>query len=114
MITHGDTLNSQSGVPIAAMKAYLLKHSQLFGRPIAWAHMGHWHAEATVATTAGGLLVNGNFVGSNAFSARAMVEGSQPVQLVYGFTRSCGLTWTQKLYLRTREEMKPKLDIRSS
>lgn len=112
LFAHGDAVNTSMGVPIAQLKTYLLKHSQMLGRTVNWAHHGHWHAEATVATSQGGILINGNFVGTNAFSARAMVEGGVPLQMAYGFNRSCGLTWSRKIYLRTREEMKPNPDVR--
>lgn len=110
LLVHGDDIKGFAGLPFYGLQRAISKYQQVLQRPVNYLHIGHFHAEAGISSSLGDCIVNGNWIGANSFS-KQIVEANVPVQLIHGITQKNGVEWTRKAYLRSREDMKPRLTI---
>jgi len=110
LLVHGDDIKGALGLPYYGLQRAMGKHQQVLQMPLNYMHIGHFHAESSISTSVGENLINGNWIGANSFS-KIIVEANTPIQMIHGFTEANGLEWSRKVYLRTREDMRPKVDI---
>ncbi len=110
LLVHGDDIRGWGGLPFYGLQRAVGKYQQVLQKPVNYLHIGHFHAEAAISSSLGDTIVNGNWIGANAFS-KVIVEANVPVQLVHGITAQNGIEWTRKVFLRSREEMKPRIAV---
>lgn len=111
LLVHGDDIKGWGGLPFYGLQRAVAKYGMMLQRPVNYLHCGHHHTEAAMSSGVGECLVNGNWIGASMFSAKILVEANVPAQMVHGFAEGYGLTWSQKIYLKTRDEMRPKVKI---
>lgn len=110
LLVHGDDCPSTGGIPLAGLQKVVNKYQNLLQMPINFAHIGHWHSPASLSTSLGCLEVNGSWIGINSFT-KVILEGTPAVQMVHGYTEADGKVWSRKIYLQSRKDTIPKLDI---
>jgi hypothetical protein len=110
LLVHGDDIKGFAGLPFYGLQRAIAKYNQVLQRPINYLHIGHFHSEAGISSSLGDCIINGNFIGANSFS-KQIIEANVPVQLIHGISQKNGVEWTRKAYLRSREDMKPRLTI---
>ena len=110
LLVHGDDIKGWGGLPFYGLQRAVGKYQQVLQKPVNYLHIGHFHAEAGISSSLGDMIVNGNWIGANAFS-KQIVEANTPVQLVHGISEANGIEWTKKIYLRTRQSMRPKVAV---
>ncbi len=110
LLVHGDDIKGWGGLPFYGLQRAVGKYQQVLQKPVNYLHIGHFHAEAAISSSLGDAIVNGNWIGANAFS-KVIVEANTPVQLIHGITAANGIEWTRKVFLRTREDMRPRIAV---
>ncbi len=110
LLVHGDDIKGWAGLPFYGLQRAVAKYQQVLQKPVNFVHVGHFHAASAISSSLGETIINGNWIGANSFS-KVIVEANTPVQLIHGITEENGITWTRKVYLRTREDMKPRITI---
>jgi len=111
LLNHGDDVRGWGGLPFYGLARMVAKYNQVLRRPVNYTHSGHFHAEASISSAIGDVIINGAWPGGSMFSAKQLIESNVPVQLVHGITEASGIVWTRKVYLKTREESRPRLTI---
>lgn len=111
LLVHGDDVKGWGGLPFYGLARALAKHQQQFQRVIHYMHIGHFHTESAISTSLGHLLVNGNWIGTNEYSKQLM-ETNVPMQMVHAFTEEDGLVWSERVYLTSRKDARPRLKVR--
>lgn len=101
-LSHGDDVKGWGGIPFYGFaRAYtndfmlqaLIKESFQY-----WV-CGDKHVQFSIDMGPGEIIVNGNWVGTSYFSAKALHKGGRPSQTVFGVTEREGVTWRQPVYL---------------
>lgn len=101
-LSHGDDVKGWGGIPFYGFaRAYtndfmlqaLIKESFQY-----WV-CGDKHVQFSIDMGPGEIIVNGNWVGTSYFSAKALHKGGRPSQTVFGVTEREGVTWRQPIYL---------------
>ncbi len=110
LLVHGDDIKGWGGLPFYGIQRAVAKYQQVLQKPVNYLHCGHHHSEAALSSSLGDAIVNGNWIGANSFS-KVIVEANTPVQLIHGVTAENGIEWTRKVFLRTREDMKPRITV---
>lgn len=110
LLVHGDDIKGWAGLPFYGLQRAVAKYQQVLQKPVNFCHVGHFHAASALSTSLGETIINGNWVGANSFS-KVIIEANTPVQLIHGITEQNGVEWTRKVYLRTREDMRPRIAI---
>jgi hypothetical protein len=107
---HGDDVRSQLGVPWYGMEKRQNRITALTsmqgGTRVRYFCCGHFHRPATLAQFDGELLINGSWVGSDAYAFNALGAYTEPTQLVHGISAKHGVTWRLPVHLRSENERK--------
>ena len=110
LLIHGDDIKGWGGLPFYGPQRAVAKYQQVLHRPVNYLHAGHHHSESSLSSSLGDAIINGNWIGANSFS-KVIIEANTPVQLIHGITEENGIEWTRKAYLRTREDMRPRMAV---
>ena len=106
---HGDDVRSQLGVPWYGMERRQNRITALTsmqgGTRVRYFCCGHFHRPATLAQFDGELLINGSWVGSDAFAYNALGSFTEPTQLLHGVSAKHGVTWRLPVHLKTEDEL---------
>jgi hypothetical protein len=107
-IFHGDDIRSALGVPWYGMERRqnrLTALTSLLGaNRVRYVCCGHFHRPASLGQLDGELLINGPWVGTDAFAYNAMGAYTEPTQLLHGVSNKYGVTWRLPVKLKTEEE----------
>ena len=106
LVVHGDQIKS-AATPFYGLEKLSVKYVQLFNVPIHYTHCGHFHRPAQIDMPHGELIMNGSAVGADDFTVNFMQTGNHPKQLLMGFNRKHGKTWSFELKLGSLKEMAP-------
>jgi hypothetical protein len=105
---HGDDIRSQLGVPWYGMERRQNRITALTsmqgGNRVRYFCCGHFHRPATLGQMDGELLINGPWVGTDAFAYNALGAYTEPTQLLHGVNAKHGVTWRLPVQLRTENE----------
>ena len=105
LMSHGNTINSWMQIPFYGLQRDAGKYVQLFNMPIHYIHMGHFHNAAKIDVPYGELILNGTFVGGSELSVIKMKTKSRPKQILFGFNRTRGKTWSYDIQLTPMTKM---------
>lgn len=103
-VSHGDDVHSNSGLPwygmVRRQKGLIALGAAAGAQRCRYFVMGHHHASSTLADVDGELLINGSWVGTDAFAYNAL-SGYRPSQWIHGVNaKHHGLTWHMNCKLR--------------
>jgi hypothetical protein len=105
---HGDDIRSNQGVPWYGMERRQNRITALTSmqgdQRIRYFCCGHFHRPATLAQFDGELLINGPWVGADAYSYNALGSYTEPTQLLHGVSSKYGVTWRLPVKLKTEKE----------
>lgn len=118
-LQHGDDVRSSQGVPWYGMERRQNRitalNSMQGGNRIRYYCCGHFHRPATLAQLDGEMLMNGSWVGTDAFAFNALGAFTEPTQLLHGVNSKYGVSWRLPVKLRSdNEQLGPqryKIDI---
>lgn len=111
-VSHGDDCRSNGGIPwygLVRRQKGLIALNNAFGGngvPIRYVVCGHHHTMSSLSDVNGELLVNGAWVGTDAFSYNAFSGYREPCQLIHGMNPQHGLTWRLGVKLKRLDEHK--------
>jgi len=107
-VSHGDDVRSNSGLPwygmVRRQKGLIALNSFQGGPRIRYYCVGHHHTSSTLSDVDGELLVNGAWVGTDAFSYNALAGYREPCQWLHGVGPKYGITWRLGVKLRAEKE----------
>jgi len=107
-ISHGDDVRSNLGIPWYAMtrrqKGLIALGSAAGAQRCRYFVVGHHHAASTLSDVDGELLVNGSWVGTDAFSYNALSGYREPAQWIHGVNPKHGISWRMNVKLRHENE----------
>ncbi len=105
---HGDDIRSNLGVPWYGMERRQNRITALSSmqgdQRIRYFCCGHFHRPATLAQFDGELLINGPWVGTDAFAFNALGAYTEPTQLIHGVNKKYGVTWRLPVKLKSEKE----------
>jgi hypothetical protein len=108
-ISHGDDIKGNQGIPWYSMvrrqKGLIALGAMTDKRPRYFV-AGHHHTLSTLSDIDGELLVNGSWVGTDAFSYNALAGYREPAQLLHGVNAKYGVTWRLHTKLKSDQEKK--------
>jgi hypothetical protein len=113
LLLHGDQGMSSlwSKRPtINGLEKGIVRYNQMLQQQIHFVHCGHFHQDWQLSFNQSQMLINGSFVGTSTFSARHMVSGSAPIQIMHIFEPKYGLINTTRIHLHAdniRQRIKP-------
>jgi hypothetical protein len=87
------------------------RYAQYYNRPVNFLLTGHWHTLTTEFGSHGATIINGSFVGGNAFSKDVMQSANAPMQVLLGFSPRTGLELVKPIYLD--EHYQPRVEADS-
>jgi hypothetical protein len=107
-IQHGDDIRSAGGVPWYGMERRQNRITALTSMQgsnrVRYFCCGHFHRPATIAQLDGELLINGPWVGTDAYAFNALGAYTEPTQLIHGVNSKRGVTWRLPVQLRSEKE----------
>ena len=110
-MSHGDDVRSNRGIPwygmVRRQKGLIALGAAAGGTavPILRAS-GHHHTASTLSDIDGELLVNGSWVGTDAFAYNALAGYREPSQWLHGVNPKYGISWRMNCKLRNENEKK--------
>ncbi len=108
-ISHGDDVRSSLGIPwygAARRQKGLIALGAMAGHRPRYFVMGHHHTMASLSDIDGEMLVNGAWIGTDAFSYNALAGFREPCQLLHGVSAKYGVSWRLPVKLRFDGEQK--------
>ncbi len=109
-IFHGDDIRSNLGCPWYGLQKRVQKILALNGiqggTRIRYNCCGHFHTPASIGSMDGELLINGPWVGADAYGYNAIEGFTEPSQLLHGVNSKRGITWRLPVQLRSKNEHK--------
>lgn len=99
-MTHGDQIKSWAGIPFYGAQRHASRTVVLFKQDIYKEILGHHHEPAQFGMT----IMNGNWVGTNEFSAHQLATGGLPSQKVFAVREHYGVTWSTDILLVDPDE----------
>lgn len=109
-VSHGDDIKSNGGVPfygfLRRQKGLIALNSLQYDTPIRYFVCGHHHVSASLADIKGELLVNGAWVGTDAYSYNSFSGYREPSQWLHGVNPVHGITWRLNVKLKHDREQK--------
>ena len=66
--------------------------------------VGHHHTASSLSDVDGELLVNGAWLGTDAFAYNSLAVYKEPTQLLHGVNQKHGVTWRLHVKLRYENE----------
>jgi hypothetical protein len=112
-VSHGDDVRSQLSIPwygmVRRQKGLIALGAAQGGSRVRYFCVGHHHAASTLSDVDGELLVNGSWVGTDAFAYNALSGYREPAQWFHGVNPRHGITWRMNVKLRhAREKEGPR------
>lgn len=107
-ISHGDDITAVTN-PINAAKKRSEKLNNVFsmiGHTINYKVMGHFHSMYEAADPTGATIINGTWLATNEY-AFGKGLANEPVQLVHCVDYNDGITYSQRIKVRTEDEKAP-------
>jgi len=108
-ISHGDDVKGNLGIPwygAVRRQKGLIALGAMTGRRPRYFVMGHHHTLATLSDIDGEMLVNGSWVGTDAFAYNALAGYREPSQLFHGVNPKYGVSWRLHVKLKAENERK--------
>lgn len=108
-VSHGDDCRGHQGIPFYSMlrrHGNLMKLGQMQNTrtPVRYSVMGHHHVAASLQDMNGACLVNGAWVGTNAYAYNSFSGYREPSQLIHGVNERHGVTWKMDVQLRGQDD----------
>jgi hypothetical protein len=106
-VQHGDDIKSAGGVPWYGLERHtlrLLASNRFEEIPIDHYVCGHFHQPATVGPVGRRQIINGPWLGTDAYSYNTFGGYTEPEQLIHGVNEKRGMTWRLPIWLRTEGE----------
>jgi transcriptional regulator with XRE-family HTH domain len=107
-IFHGDDVRSQLGIPWYGLerrqRRIMAMNKLQGGPPVRYYCCGHFHRAGCTTELDGELMMNGTWVGTDAYAYNAFSGFSEPTQMIHGVSPSRGVTWRLPVKLRTEHE----------
>lgn len=108
--SHGDDVKGNGGVPFYGMirrqKGLSALHSMSGQQRTRYFCMGHHHVLSGLSDLDGEMLVNGAWVGTDAYATNAFSGYREPAQLLHGVNPKYGVTWRMNVKLRHEDEQR--------
>lgn len=107
-LTHGDDVPGWSGVPfyglVRRQRALMALAPVMGGTAPQYIAMGHHHIAGSLSDVNGELILNGAWVGTDAYAFNTFAGYRKPKQLLFGVNREHGVTWKTDINLRHESE----------
>jgi hypothetical protein len=112
-ISHGDDVRSNGGVPwygmVRRQKGLIALGAAAGAARCRYFVVGHHHTASTLSDVDGELLVNGSWVGTDAFAYNSLSGYRAPTQWIHGVNPKHGISWRMNVKLRhEREKQGPR------
>lgn len=113
-VSHGDDIKGSSGIPFYNLTRRQKALSGLLGcsrmpdngdLKIRYSAIGHHHVIGSLADLDGEALLNGAWVGTNAYSVNSFTGYREPSQLIHGVNPKHGVTWRMHVHLRSDDDV---------
>lgn len=98
LLTHGDEVRGQMGIPFYGIRTGWMKHTQEVG-PFRYWHFGHIHQTSLVTYGDGAALSNGDAVGANNMTGKLRNPTSTPQQTLAFYSDDRGLDELSYIHL---------------
>jgi hypothetical protein len=109
-VSHGDDVRSNLGIPWYAMtrrqKGLIALGAAAGAQRCRYFVVGHHHAASVLSDVDGELLVNGSWVGTDAFAYNSLSGYREPAQWLHGVNPKHGISWRMNVKLRHENEKK--------
>lgn len=103
-LTHGDDVRGWNGVPFYGLvrrQRNLMALAPVQTGPVPrYIMMGHHHVSAHLSDVNGELIVNGAWVGTDAYAFNSFAGYREPKQLLHGVNHEYGITWKVDINLK--------------
>lgn len=107
-ISHGDDVRGWNGIPFYGMvrkqKGLIALGAAQGGPRIRYFVMGHHHVTSSLSDIDGELLVNGAWVGTDAYAYNTFAGYREPAQWLHGVNPNHGITWRLNVKLKHPSE----------
>ena len=107
-ISHGDDCRSSLGIPwygmVRRQKGLIALGAAAGAQRCRYFCCGHHHAASVLSDVDGELLVNGSWLGTDAFAYNALSGYREPSQWLHGVNPKHGITWRMNVQLRSAKE----------
>jgi len=107
-VSHGDDCRSSLGIPwygmVRRQKGLIALGAAAGAKRCRYFCCGHHHAASTLSDVDGELLVNGSWLGTDAFAYNSLSGYREPAQWFHGVNPKHGLTWRLNVKLRHENE----------
>jgi len=112
-VSHGDDVRSNLGIPwygmVRRQKGLIALGAAAGAQRCRYFCCGHHHAASILSDVDGELLVNGSWVGTDAFAYNSLSGYREPSQWIHGVNAKHGITWRMNVKLRhEREKQGPR------
>ena len=106
--SHGDDVKGSGGIPWYSMvrrqKGLIALGAAANTQRCRYFCMGHHHTSSTLADIDGELIVNGSWVGTDAFAYNALAGYREPSQWLHGVNPKHGVSWRLNVKLKHDNE----------
>jgi len=103
-VSHGDDVRSQLSIPwygmVRRQKGLIALGAAAGAERCRYFVVGHHHAASVLSDVDGELLVNGSWIGTDAFAYNALSGYREPAQWLHGVNPKHGITWRLNVKLR--------------
>ncbi len=107
-VSHGDDCRSNLGIPwygmVRRQKGLIALGAAADSKRCRYFCCGHHHAASTFPDVDGELLVNGSWLGTDAFVYNSLSSYREPAQWIHGVNPKRGLTWRLNVKLKHEGE----------
>ncbi len=107
-VSHGDDVRSNLGIPwygmVRRQKGLIALGAAAGAQRCRYFCCGHHHAASTLSDVDGELLVNGSWLGTDAFAYNSLSGYREPAQWLHGVNPAHGVTWRLNVKLRHESE----------
>jgi hypothetical protein len=107
-ISHGDDVRGWNGIPFYGMarrqKGLIALGAAQGETRVRYFVMGHHHTASNLSDVDGEMLINGAWVGTDAYSYNAFAGYREPTQWLHGVNPKHGITWRLAVKLRHENE----------
>jgi len=108
-ISHGDDVRSNGGIPwygmVRRQKGLIALGAAAGAQRCRYFCVGHHHVASTLSDIDGELLVNGAWVGTDAYAYNSFSGYREPAQWIHGVNAKHGITWRMNVKLRHEAEI---------
>ncbi len=108
-IAHGDDVRSNGGIPwygmVRRQKGLIALGAAAGAQRCRYFCVGHHHVASTLSDIDGELLVNGAWVGTDAYAYNSFSGYREPAQWIHGVNAKHGITWRMNVKLRHEAEI---------